>query len=414
MRASVIVPVWNGSTVIGPCLDAVFARSGTWLTEVLCVDNASSDDSAALIRTRHPGARLLDQPVNLGFAGGVNAGIDAAAGDVLVLLNQDTIVEAGWLDALIDGLQERAAFGIAGATILDPGGDLNHAGAFVRHPDAAGVHVTTLSSGPPHVVDYVTGAAMAITRTTWDAVGRFDEGYYPAYYEDADYCYRASHHGIRTAYVPAARVVHLQVSTQPACEPIRVATNHHFVRYRFVAKHWEAGALAEFFAAEHAALDADSDFGRVVGRVLAARDLLRRLDDALACRQRDLATAVAPARRRQLQVGFATLLRSAMVVAERQGAAPTGEPDRRPRGEIEDEEVAILQHLRRHHDNDLATPPLQRFLRALLLQPFRVLTGREHALLARLAALQRARLDALEVETAGLRLLRILAEYDER
>ena len=89
-----------------------------------------------------------------------------------------------------------------GATILDAQGGIDHAGAFVRRPDAEGIHVTTAAAAAanaPHAVDYVTGAVMAISRPTWDAVGRFDEGYYPAYYEDCDYCYRASARGIRSA-----------------------------------------------------------------------------------------------------------------------------------------------------------------------------------------------------------------------
>jgi GT2 family glycosyltransferase len=422
MRASVIVPVWNGGAVIDACLGAVFARSGTGLAEVVCVDNASRDDSAAIVRARHPRARLIAQPVNLGFAGGVNAGVDAADGDVLVLLNQDTVVEDGWLDALLAGLGNGAAFGIAGATILDAHGGLNHAGAFVRRPDAEGVHVTTRSASAPHAVDYVTGAAMAITRGTWETVGRFDEGYYPAYYEDCDYCYRAGRHGIRTGYVPAARVVHLQDSVRPARDPIRIAADHHFVRYRFVAKHWETPALAEFFDAEQATLARDADFPRLVGRVLAARDLLRRLDDVLAARLRDLGAEPTPARRRQLQIGFASLLRLGMTAAERESAAgdapglPSSSAARRSLAALKDEEAAIVAYLARRRAETEAAPAWRRWVRHLVVDPLRSLAGRDRALLQQLLAIHGARLDALEVEPAGprLRLLRVLAEYDDR
>jgi GT2 family glycosyltransferase len=419
LRASLIVPVWNGASVIGPCLDAVFARSGSSLVEVVCVDNASLDDSAALIRTRHPAARLLTQPTNLGFAGGVNVGIDATRGDVLVLLNQDTLVEDGWLDALLDGLRRQPRFGIAGATILDAGGRVSHAGAFVRRPDAEGVHVTTTNGdAEPKAVDYVTGAVMAITRDAWNAIGRFDEGYYPAYYEDCDYCYRAARRGIATAYVPAARVVHLQGGARATTDPIRTLANHHFVRYRFVAKHWEDEALPELFATERAALDADRDFDRILGRLVAARTLLRRLDEVLACRSRDLDVTVDPVRRRQLQGGLAALLKAGLAAAERPGMAAVRDPTSPPPGSVADlkrKEATILAHLQRRREDDRAAPVARRWLRRFVLQPWRVLAGHDAALLAELAALQRARLDALEATPPDprLRLLRTLAEYDD-
>lgn len=397
MRASVIVPVWNGASVVGECLDAVYARSGARLAEVVCVDNASDDDSATLIAARHPGARLLAQPVNRGFAGGVNVGADAAGGDVLVLLNQDTLVEAGWLDALLDGVGgDGERFGIAGATILAADGALDHAGAFVRRPDAEGVHVTTLPAdgAAPRAVDYVTGAVMAITRRTWDAVGRFDEGYYPAYYEDCDYCYRATSRGIRTAWVPAARVVHLRDGSRHPRDPIRVAADHHFVRYRFVAKHWDAAALAEFFAAEEATLAADGDFARVVGRVLAARGLGRRLDDVLASRARDLDAAPSPGRRQQLQLGLASLVRSAMIAAERVTSADGAAPP-----------LAVVEP-------EAAAPGWKQRVRRRLLRKLGAVSGDEHVRLQEQVASAESRIAALEATDAAVRVLRVLAEYD--
>lgn len=401
MRASVIVPVWNGASVVGACLDAVYARSGPRLAEVVCVDNASDDESAAIVTARHPAARLLPQARNLGFAGGVNVGVDAARGDVLVLLNQDTVVEPGWLDALIDGVGTGGGerFGIAGATILAADGALDHAGAFVRRPDAEGIHVTTPpAESAPRAVDYVTGAVMAITRPTWDAVGRFDEGYYPAYYEDCDYCYRATSRGIRTAHVPAARVVHLRDGARRPRDPIRVAADHHFVRCRFVAKHWDAAALGEFFAAEETTLAADADFPRVVGRVLAARALARRLDEVLASRVRDLDVAPSPGRRQQLQLGLASLVRGAMTAAERVAAGVDGGHAAAPPTS----------------GTPAAVPGWTQRIRRRLLRALDVVPQHEHAALGERLARLAARLEALEATHASVRVLRVLAEYDDR
>ncbi|MCA9921511.1 MAG: glycosyltransferase, partial [Anaerolineales bacterium] len=128
MEATIVIPVWHGEQVILDCLKAVFAHSGEQLLEVICVDNASHDASATLIRDNFPQVTVLSQPVNLGFAGGVNTGLRAANGDMLILLNQDCMVQSGWLDALIEAAAANPALGIVGAHVLNADGSVNHAG----------------------------------------------------------------------------------------------------------------------------------------------------------------------------------------------------------------------------------------------------------------------------------------------
>src|SRR5262245_32586946 len=99
-RFSIIIPVWNGASVISQCLESVFASADDEMLEVVCVDNGSHDDSAARIASQYPQVRLILQPVNLGFAGGVNAGMAVARGHVFVLLNQDCLSEHDWLLAI--------------------------------------------------------------------------------------------------------------------------------------------------------------------------------------------------------------------------------------------------------------------------------------------------------------------------
>ena len=119
MRATVIIPIWRGAPVIAGCLDAVYRHSGPALHEVICVDNASPDGAGDLVAARFPAVRLLRQPVNLGFAGGVNVGIANATGDLLVLVNQDCVPGPGWLDALRAGLAGNPGAGIAGALLYN-------------------------------------------------------------------------------------------------------------------------------------------------------------------------------------------------------------------------------------------------------------------------------------------------------
>src|SRR5205085_10407030 len=103
---SVIIPAWNGAALLPACLDAL-ARQAPPPLEIIVVDNASSDGTAALLADRYPQVRLLGQTQNLGFAGGCNAGLRAARGDLLVLLNQDTVPEGGWLEALLKAFERQ-------------------------------------------------------------------------------------------------------------------------------------------------------------------------------------------------------------------------------------------------------------------------------------------------------------------
>ena len=139
MKASIIIPVWNGAGVIADCLDTLRQNAGDSLLEVICVDNASTDKSASIIQNQHDWVKLISQPVNLGFSGGINAGVQASRGDVVVLLNQDCLVMPGWLDELIDALDAHPQVGILGSTIYHADGTTNHSGAVIQRPEASGV-----------------------------------------------------------------------------------------------------------------------------------------------------------------------------------------------------------------------------------------------------------------------------------
>jgi GT2 family glycosyltransferase len=431
--------VWNGSRVLPGCLAAVRANAGERLLETICVDNASQDGSADLIASDYRWARLLRQPVNLGFAGGVNAGADAARGSVIVLLNQDCIVQPGWLDALIQALQADPALGITGATILAPDGSVDHAGAEIRRPDASSAHLTEVAGEAPVDGDYVTGAAMAIRRATWQTVGRFDEGFYPAYYEDADYCYRARHHGIRVAHVPGARVMHLHSSDAWQADPIAHTAGHHASRYRFVSKHFDCGEIDAFVQAETEALAAEAYLDQVLARAIAARRLASGLPDVIERRRSDLGDAVdgheASVLHRQVALAMSHIRRTALSEAGRlldtglveppvaawqasdralREALAEPLPDTAPEpatawsairerlaGLIQ-QEYALLARIHFHPDEPEAEPPWRRTFRHRVLRPLSALLGREDVLQSRLFALQVEHLDILASLTVSL------------
>jgi glycogen synthase len=305
MQASVIVPVWNGASVIKQCLEALYQRSGTQSLETICIDNASQDESASLVARDFPQARLIRQPVNRGFAGGVNVGLAAANGELLILLNQDCMVHDGWLEALCAAFISHPDCGIAGCTIFDSSGSLNHSGAFIRHPDGYGVHIQQEPPLQPFLSEYVTGALFAIRRSTWQSVGKFDEAFFPRDFEEVDYCYRARHMGIETMCVPAAQATHIFSSREWQRDPVAYATNQHHSRYRFVAKHFSTQDQLKFFDVEIEGLASELYWEQAFARARAARRLLRALDELSTSRARDLAQTWTDTQYRQLFTGFA-------------------------------------------------------------------------------------------------------------
>jgi GT2 family glycosyltransferase/glycosyltransferase involved in cell wall biosynthesis len=213
-RATIIVPVHNHLDVTLHCLHAI-ARSGDHTPfEVLVVDDASSDDSARRLPAI-PGLRYLRNAENLGFIGACNAGAAAARGDMLVFLNNDTLVQPGWLDALLRTFDQHPGTGLAGSKLVYPDGRLQEAGGIVHadgQPANYGRFQDPLDPRFNFVrrVDYCSGAALAIPRALFARLGGFDAHFSPAYFEDTDLAMRVHAAGLDVRYQPASVVVHLE------------------------------------------------------------------------------------------------------------------------------------------------------------------------------------------------------------
>jgi GT2 family glycosyltransferase len=293
MRASVIVLSWNGLEDLPDCLAALDTQEFAD-REILVVDNGSTDGSPEYVQGHHPHVRLIRNDHNLGFAAGSNVGLRAATGDVLVLLNQDTVVRPGWLQALVDAFDEHPRCGIAGAKALYPDGRIQHAGGYVDGRGAASHH----GYGEPdrgqfeeqREVDFVTGAALAISRAALETIGELDEGFQLAYYEDVDWCYRAREAGYDVLYRPQAVLVHKERSAGSAADHDGMY-QYHRNRLRSVLKHWSPESLSdEFVPLEQAWLEGLAAGGeRLVAAVQHAYLYhLLHLDDLVRWRQRTL------------------------------------------------------------------------------------------------------------------------------
>ena len=234
VSASIIIPAWNGQQFIGPCLHSL-RECTSEPYETIIVDNGSSDQTVALAREAQV-THLITNAYNTGFAYAVNQGLQMAQADVLILLNQDIVAQPGWLTPILERLQTEADVGIVGCKLLYPDGQVQHAGGQFLEPSLEGIHHHEDGGAQvPHHIDFVTGAAFAIRRACWQAVGEFDEGFDPAYFEDVDYCLRATAAGWRVVYEPRSVLIHHESQSRGANFEHTII--FHSQRMRLALKH---------------------------------------------------------------------------------------------------------------------------------------------------------------------------------
>ena len=245
-RVSVIIPVHGQLAHTLTCLRSIARHGAAAPFELIVVDDASPDDSAATL-ARIDGLRLLRNPHNLGFIGSCNAGAAAARGEFLLFLNNDTQVTAGWLDALLACFADCPDCGIAGARLVYPDGRLQEAGGLVFADGSAWNVGRFEDRDDPRFayrreVDYVSGAALMIPRALFAELGGFDTRYAPAYYEDADLAFAVRARGRKVVYQPASLIVHDEGTSAGTDLDTGMKRFQTINQARFVAK-WQA-ALA--------------------------------------------------------------------------------------------------------------------------------------------------------------------------
>lgn len=214
-RVSVIIPNWNGSSLLPTCLRAL-AHQTLRDFEIVVVDNASSDASRELLARDFPGVRMIALGENRFFAGAVNEGIRQTTSEIVVLLNNDTEAEATWLQELINALDAEPGAGMAAAKLrlFDKRDALHSAGDFYRvdgTPGNRGVWEQDRgqyddSRTPPPLFG-VCGGACAYRRSMLNEIGLLDEDL-EFNCEDVDLNWRARLAGYGCAFAPNAIVYH--------------------------------------------------------------------------------------------------------------------------------------------------------------------------------------------------------------
>lgn len=240
-RVSIVIPVHDGAALTRRCLYSLLEEPFGMETEVIVVDDASTDNTPGLlaqVASRCSLVQTVRQPVNSGFANACNRGAALAQGEYLVFLNNDTLSLRGWLDALVRYADAHPQAAAVGARLLYPDGTVQHAGV-VFGEDRNPHHVYAGFPGDHPAVmrsrrfQAVTAACMLVRRGTFDSLGGFDPAFRNGH-EDVDLCLRLGDCGEEVHYCPDSVVLHLE-SVSRGRRTAEAAANGKLYRDRWAA-----------------------------------------------------------------------------------------------------------------------------------------------------------------------------------
>ena len=211
--ASIVIPNWNGRDLLEKYLPSVVeAARRVRGSEVIVVDNGSTDDSVAFLSDHFPDVRVLALPENLGFGGGSNAGFEAASHDVVVLLNSDMRVEPDFLQPLLEGFSDENVFSVSCQIFFSDSDKLREETGLTQFWWERGSvrvrHRIDDAVNDLYPCAYGGGGSCAFDRRKFLELGGFDELLAPFYLEDTDLGYAAWKRGWKNLYQPASVVYH--------------------------------------------------------------------------------------------------------------------------------------------------------------------------------------------------------------
>jgi hypothetical protein len=224
-RLAIVIVTYNSSREIDAALRSLTQPAPLTSSDILVIDNASTDGTAALVRERWPGVRLIESRTNLGFAAANNRAIRESSSELVLLLNPDTRVPPGAVDRLVAQLDARPDVAIVGPRTVDGRGRAELSFGSMIAP-LAELRQKMLVSGndrgfAPIVstvermtrrsqeVDWVSGACLLIRRADLEAVGLLDERFF-LYTEDVDLCASVRRRGRKVLFAADVEIEHLR------------------------------------------------------------------------------------------------------------------------------------------------------------------------------------------------------------
>lgn len=212
-KVKIIILNWNGKDDTCECVDSLL-DAGCVKSQIIIVDNGSNDGSVAVFCERYPDIKTIVNDANLGYAGGNNIGIRKAIesnAEYILILNNDTTVEPGFLEPLVNTLKNEK-YDIAGPKILNYWNKELWAGSgsiiwFAASPIQRKILGIFNKSTYSRKTTFVTGCAMMVRKDVFIKIGMLDPEYV-AYYEDLDFCYRATNNNFKCKYVAESIIYH--------------------------------------------------------------------------------------------------------------------------------------------------------------------------------------------------------------
>jgi N-acetylglucosaminyl-diphospho-decaprenol L-rhamnosyltransferase len=248
---SIVIVSYNAREDLIRCLESLHAAPPSIAHDITLVDNASTDRGVDAVRARWPNVRVMVQPQNRGFAAANNVGIRATRGDLLLLLNSDAIVPAGAIDTLVERLRAHASAAAVGPRLVDTDGRVELSfGRMIsplnelRQKTIGALYAAGVSpiarwvdrvTREEHIVDWVSGACLLVTRADAEAVGLLDERYF-LYTEDVDFCAALRARGKQIVYAPGAQVIHARGRSR-ATAPGQMNAEYRRSQIAFYEKH---------------------------------------------------------------------------------------------------------------------------------------------------------------------------------
>jgi N-acetylglucosaminyl-diphospho-decaprenol L-rhamnosyltransferase len=255
---TVIVVNWNTRHLLAECLRSLEASVRAGTLETLVVDNASTDGSAEMVHDEFTWATLIANEENVGFARANNQAIARSSGDLVVLLNSDTVVRDGAIETMARYLSASPATGAVAPRLVAPDGTLQSSCSHAPTPTRELVHLAHLDGilpgltyrldrwcgEHPRDVEVVQGACVMVRRAVLEAVGCLDEGYF-MYSEEVDLCERIRRAGWRITWLPTAEVMH-HGGASTAAVPDRMFLELYASKVRFYRRNRSRSELGRF------------------------------------------------------------------------------------------------------------------------------------------------------------------------
>ena len=211
---SIIIPIYGKPELTINCLESLQNTKTKYTYEVIIIDDHSKGKAYDLF-ANIKGVKYYRNKTNSGFVLSCNKGSQLAKGQYLIFLNNDTLVSKNWLDPLINRLEKDSSIGLVGSLLIYPDNRIQEAGGIIFSDGSGwnygnGATQSSYEYSYAREVDYCSGASIAISAKLFNSIGKFDERYIPAYYEDTDLAFSVRNSGYKVVFEPRSIVKHIE------------------------------------------------------------------------------------------------------------------------------------------------------------------------------------------------------------